>query len=134
MELVQTTPQLAFATGTLPARVKCIPPLAPAHRHIHQFSSQLRHDGVEHQLEARVPRQLPLRSQLLQTGELRHAVVVSHLKVLRAGLPGRSLFRNLAVYFNSYPLPSPCRLLALRAVVLTLGKGHCDCHPLVAKK
>ena len=31
------------------------------------------------------------------------------------------------------PSPSPLRLLALRAVVLSFGEGHCDRHPVVAQ-
>ena len=44
-------------------------------------------------------------------------------------LPG-----DFAVWFNSSLSPGPCHLRALCAVALKLGKGHCHCHPLMAKK
>ena len=48
--------------------------------------------------------------------------------------PGREVLPDFAVHFNSYLHPGPCHLRALCAVVLRLGKGHCHCHPLMAKK
>ena len=63
--------------------------------------------------------------------ELRHAVVVVEVEVPRAGLLGGGCLRNFAVYFFSKPPLGPCRLLALCAVVLGLGKGHRDAHPCI---
>ena len=51
-----------------------------------------------------------------------------------AGRPrwGRGASRNVTCC-SSRASPGPCRPLALCAVVLKLGKGHCDRHPLVAQ-
>ena len=104
------------------------------HRHVEELNNGHSIDSLLHD----APRDSLLRPDVNETvrpraPELRHAIVVEE-EVLRAGLLGGGFTRNSAVNFVSYPPPGPGHALSpWGGVVLTLGQGHSDGHPLVAK-
>ena len=116
-----------------------------AQRHLDHLPPQLRHCGIENELKAAptmplVPHLRPHIQQWCEPLGGWHFLVVSRGKVLcasrlGAGGGGEGGSRTWpCTSTRPPPLPGPCRLLALCAVVQRLGKGHRDCQPLNTQK